>query len=121
MTNAKTKMCTHSHRGRSRNFLKGGTARNFLRGGGCGCPCERRKSKALSQSAYRKKIFCRYKGGGAAWFKGVIFDLLLCDLRLRTTWYLQHGDGAIMGVVLATEGSFAISSRYRRENTRNKP
>ena len=35
----------------------------FERGGGHGCPCERRKRKASSQSVYRKTIFCRYKGG----------------------------------------------------------
>ena len=54
------------HRGGSRNFLRGGGGQEFLKGGGGrGCPRERRKRKASSQSVYvQKKVFCRYKGGG---------------------------------------------------------
>ena len=44
------------------NFWKGGGQEFLIRGGGRGCPCERRKRKALSQSVYIKKVFCRYNG-----------------------------------------------------------
>ena len=53
------------HRGGSRNFLRGGGRPGIFERGGRGCPRERRKRKASSQSVYvQKKVFCRYKGGG---------------------------------------------------------
>ena len=36
-------------------IFKGGRGHEILRGGGC--PCERRKRKALRQSVYRKKWY----------------------------------------------------------------